>query len=133
MEGVVPDPARPPQGCRFHTRCSLATENCGWEVDDVVRWLEDTPGMFENLDAVDRKSEFSAVLSFSNESSAANLAMEMRSEKLPASMRNALKKLNLNDQKVDIEFEPVEEISLHESNGRLAACILDPKKVNQKV
>ena len=30
--------------------------------------------MFENLDAVDRKSEFSAVLSFSNESSAANLA-----------------------------------------------------------
>jgi len=133
LEGVVPDPARPPQGCRFHTRCSLATENCGWEVDDVVRWLEDTPGMFENLDAVDRKSEFSAVLSFSNENSAANLAMEMRSEKLPASMRKAVKKLNLNDQKVDIEFEPVEEISLHESNGRLAACILDPKKVNQKV
>ncbi|HEX2256408.1 MAG TPA: ABC transporter ATP-binding protein, partial [Afifellaceae bacterium] len=25
LEGSVPDPARPPQGCRFHTRCALVT------------------------------------------------------------------------------------------------------------
>tara|TARA_Y100000994_G_scaffold167614_1_gene137803 strand:+ start:3377 stop:4627 length:1251 start_codon:yes stop_codon:yes gene_type:complete len=132
LDGVVPDPARPPQGCRFHTRCSLATDKCGWEVDDVVRWLEDTPGMFESLTAVERKSEFSAVLSFSDESSAANLRQEMRSEKLPASMRKALNKVNINEKNVQIEFEPVEEILLREKDGRHAACIIEPKKVNQE-
>ena len=132
LDGVVPDPARPPQGCRFHTRCSLATDKCGWEVDDVVRWLEDTPGMFESLTAVERQSEFSAVLSFSNESSAANLTQEMRSEKLPASMRRALKRVNINEKNVQIEFEPVEEILLREKDGRHAACIIEPKKVNQE-
>jgi oligopeptide/dipeptide ABC transporter ATP-binding protein len=132
LDGVVPDPARPPQGCRFHTRCSLATDKCGWEVDDVVRWLEDTPGMFESLTAVERKSEFSAVLSFSDESSAANLTQEMHSEKLPASMRKALKHVNINEKNVQIEFEPVEEILLREKDGRHAACIIEPKKVNQE-
>ena len=46
-----------------------------------MRWLEDTPGMFENLEGVQRQSEFSAVLSFSDEASAGNLSMEMRSQR----------------------------------------------------
>lgn len=28
LEGEVPDPSRPPQGCFFHTRCRYATEAC---------------------------------------------------------------------------------------------------------
>ena len=28
LEGEVPNPANPPAGCRFHTRCSFATEVC---------------------------------------------------------------------------------------------------------
>ncbi len=132
LDGVVPDPARPPQGCRFHTRCSFATERCGWEVDDVVRWLEDTPGMFENLEGVQRRSEFSAVLSFSDEASAGNLSMEMRSQKIPGSMRNALKTLKLDSKNVEIEFEPVDEVALIDRGGRSSSCILDPSQISEE-
>jgi ABC-type dipeptide/oligopeptide/nickel transport system ATPase component len=28
MSGERPDPANPPAGCRFHTRCRYATDRC---------------------------------------------------------------------------------------------------------
>ena len=28
LEGEVPDPSRPPEGCFFHPRCRYATEEC---------------------------------------------------------------------------------------------------------
>ncbi|MGI6661711.1 MAG: oligopeptide/dipeptide ABC transporter ATP-binding protein [Bacillota bacterium] len=28
LEGEIPNPINPPEGCRFHTRCRLATEIC---------------------------------------------------------------------------------------------------------
>ena len=31
LEGEVPDPARPPSGCRFHPRCPLRVEQCSLE------------------------------------------------------------------------------------------------------
>lgn len=28
LEGAIPSPVRPPEGCKFHTRCFMATEKC---------------------------------------------------------------------------------------------------------
>ncbi|ADU51452.1 oligopeptide/dipeptide ABC transporter, ATPase subunit [Thermaerobacter marianensis DSM 12885] len=41
LRGELPSPARPPAGCRFHTRCPLAVDRCRTE---VPAWREVFPG-----------------------------------------------------------------------------------------
>lgn len=38
--GEIPSAIEPPNGCRFHTRCPLATVECGWEGRDVKAALD---------------------------------------------------------------------------------------------
>ena len=39
--GEVPDALNPPAGCRFHPRCPVAFEVCGWEGADLIDFLEE--------------------------------------------------------------------------------------------
>lgn len=41
IEGEVPSPINPPNGCRFHPRCPVAFGECGWEARDLVPFLTD--------------------------------------------------------------------------------------------
>ncbi len=43
LKGDVPSPVNPPSGCRFHTRCPIAIDQC--KVDDPV-WREIRPDHF---------------------------------------------------------------------------------------
>jgi peptide/nickel transport system ATP-binding protein len=36
IPGAPPDLTRPPHGCRFHLRCPVAFEKCGWTAEEVV-------------------------------------------------------------------------------------------------
>ena len=126
----VPDPARPPQGCRFHTRCRMATAVCGWEVDDVIRQLEDVPGMFDALSGVERQSEFSAHLTFENEDSATRLVEVLNGANIPTAMKSALQRLDRSDRTVKVEFAEVSEVELEQTApGRIAACVREPQEV----
>ncbi len=43
LEGDVPDPANPPAGCYFHSRCAYAQDVCGTETPPLVEYR---PGHF---------------------------------------------------------------------------------------
>jgi oligopeptide/dipeptide ABC transporter ATP-binding protein len=134
LEGTVPDPARPPAGCRFHTRCPLVTADCGWEVDDVVRWLEDVPGMFDELDGVERDSAFAATLRFGSDDAAQRLATALRSDEVPQTMRAALDRAEATGPRVDVAFRPVDEVPLtRRGPDHHAACVLDPDQLPEGI
>lgn len=39
LQGDLPNPANPPTGCRFHTRCPYAVEQCRQEVPQAVEYF----------------------------------------------------------------------------------------------
>ena len=55
LEGDVPNPANPPQACRFHTRCQYATDICRQQ-DPVFRNLG--PGNTEHMVACHHADQF---------------------------------------------------------------------------
>ncbi|HSK23389.1 MAG TPA: ABC transporter ATP-binding protein [Egicoccus sp.] len=124
LEGTVPDPARPPQGCRFHTRCPVVTARCGWEVDDIVRQLEDHPGVLGELDAVTRHSPFAADLQFDDGGAAARLVATLR-EHAPLAMQEAIEELRNEGPRVKVRFREVDPMRLLPVEpDHVSACLL---------
>ena len=125
LKGVVPDPARPPQGCRFHTRCPVVTEYCGWDFDDGVGWLTDRPDLWEALKGVARRSPFEGELGLTDEVAATRAEDALRTE-APAAMRDALVGIERSGDRLVLRFRERDRVGLEEVlPARRTSCILE--------
>ena len=125
LEGSIPDPARPPQGCSFRTRCPVAQAECGWEVDDIVRRLEHHETIFTALNEVNQPDAFNAEFIFNSKTSANELKLAMESDDIPTAMKKAIKEVTVKNEKVSVAFEPAHTVSLRQcDNGSTSRCVL---------
>ncbi len=125
LDGTIPDPARPPQGCSFRTRCPVARPECGWEVDDVVRRLEHRDTIFNNLKDVEQPNPFNAEFTFETSDAANELKSALHSDEIPAAMSEVMDPVKVNAEKVKVSFKPAQTVPLVKcGNGSIARCVL---------
>jgi oligopeptide/dipeptide ABC transporter ATP-binding protein len=125
LQGSVPDPSSPPEGCRFHTRCPVAVEACGWDVSDVLRVLEGRGRAIEGLRGVERRSPVEGTLAFESDDEAGAAVAELQGGRAPASMRAAAEVMEARGRDLHVRFPAVDEMSVHAVGpGHHTACIL---------
>jgi len=125
LDGSIPDPARPPQGCSFRTRCPVAQPECGWEVDDIVRRLEHKDSIFNHLKEVVQPNPFNAEFTFETSDAASELNSSLQSDDIPSAMSEVMDEVKVNAEKVIVSFKSAQSIPLVKcGNGSMARCVL---------
>jgi oligopeptide/dipeptide ABC transporter ATP-binding protein len=133
-QGEIPDALAPPLGCRFHPRCPVAFEPCGWEGRDLVdaleqRWTQVDEDTFERELAMvgqlgDAEVDADAVRFPS--AAPAELAAWLREhgEQLPSRVFAGVTDVEASSDGVTVRFGPGPEPDEQQVAGRHVACHL---------
>jgi oligopeptide/dipeptide ABC transporter ATP-binding protein len=132
--GEIPDALAPPLGCRFHPRCPVAFEPCGWEGRDLVdaleqRWTEVDEDTFEReLVMVGQLGDAEVTADAVRFPSAApaQLAAWLREhgQQLPTSVFAGVVDVETSSDGVTVRFGAGPEPDEQEVAGRRVACHL---------
>ena len=132
LAGVVPDPAQPPEGCRFHTRCPVVTPHCGWDLRDAVDWLTNHPDLRDRVKGDTPRTPFAGEVILGDDASAAR-ALDLLRAQAPPAMREALVEAQQSGATLTVGFrergrvELVEVLPMHRSS-----CILATERVERE-
>jgi len=83
LKGERPDPVNMPTGCRFHPRCPVAFERCGWNADEVSEELQ-------SLQIQGRLPEIATIRTVDPRTVGLDLAPGASAENAAASIRNVV-------------------------------------------
>ena len=103
LEGSVPDPAHPPEGCRFHTRCPVVTAHCGWDFSDAVRWITNHDELRHHVQDHTAHTPFAGDIKLADDESAAR-SLRLLQTMAPAPMQKAMLEATLSGSTLSLRF-----------------------------
>ncbi len=134
--GEIPDAIVPPANCRFHPRCPVAVQGCGWEPRDLLNYLEERRTRL-GTDALARDERLLGEFETASvEGQLVKLrAREGTTEELEAylrevvaadesSMFKAIQGIRREGDQVAVRFAPWTDLREVSSDGRRVLCIL---------
>ncbi|WP_162941405.1 oligopeptide/dipeptide ABC transporter ATP-binding protein [Desertimonas flava] len=124
LVGTIPDPARPPQGCRFHSRCPVATSRCGWALQDAAEWLSRHPAVGSGVKGVKAKTAFEGDILLAGEELASQ-SEQLLQENAPAALREALELASVDGAHLKVRFRGRDRVHLVEIKpAHSTSCLL---------